>query len=374
LFDIRETSEISKNRDCPGILRRYGPALVRAKQAYYANHGWFDHLHEKVLLPVTLYGLPMLRVSTPDTPSQAFGPRPAMAGLGSPDAAQSTAGLAMTTGSAAVTYTLSGLTFARHELDGGMYYGRTMGPIETDDRVYGLDDDQGHDYGGQVIVQEGLPIQPAWRVPLSVTLGDRTIRGVLLRSATYAEEASFDPLIAQSWAVGEARSAVTVGAPVAPAGWDRQLPYALVHFEGLTERLAVLHLVLGAYDGDRGTERLFDGLVLEALYGNGDDDAAPTVSAAQWQQTDGQTLFEVFVSDDVETTRVIIVYDDGEGHWHSLALTPSGGGMWAGQTLDPVTHFYVQAADAGGNVAVSDWMQPTNEDTVYLPLVICGEP
>lgn len=23
LFDIRETSEISKNRDCPGILRRY---------------------------------------------------------------------------------------------------------------------------------------------------------------------------------------------------------------------------------------------------------------------------------------------------------------------------------------------------------------
>ncbi len=43
-----------------------GHSLVQAKHTYYAEREmWVDRLDEKVLIPLTLYGLPMLRLATP---------------------------------------------------------------------------------------------------------------------------------------------------------------------------------------------------------------------------------------------------------------------------------------------------------------------
>jgi uncharacterized repeat protein (TIGR01451 family) len=43
-----------------------GQALMQAKHAYYTEREmWVDHLDEKVLIPLTLYGLPMVQVTSP---------------------------------------------------------------------------------------------------------------------------------------------------------------------------------------------------------------------------------------------------------------------------------------------------------------------
>lgn len=334
-----------------GQAQEVGPALVQAKRAYYTDHaGWFDATDEKALLAVTLYGLPMLRVTTPDSTSRVV-----TQNRGAPQHARVQIGSA-----GVVTYTFSDLTFDQYTTGDGVYYA----------------------YEGQVIAQDGLPVQPALQVILDETPVGGAPRGVLLCSAGYTEHAAFDPVIAQSWAIGERQSVTAAEPPTTLTGWDRALPYALARFEGLTATTASLNLVPGLYDAGRQTEQLFDGLVLEVLYGDGAARSAPDILSASGEVTGSVTYFQArVVISDTEGARVGVVYDDEQGHWRSLALTSADGENWAGETANVVRRFYVQAADAadavgiggiGGDVSTSAWMQPTRK--CYLPLILCGEP
>ena len=315
-----------------------GPALVRAKQVYYASHGWFDYTDEKVLLPVTLYGLPMLRVATPDI----FQHAPA---IQSPAAARPA--VAKLDGLTVVTHTLGGLTFTQHVTDDGVYY----------------------DYRGQIIAQDSLPVQPSLQMPLTTTLDGQTAHGVLLRTATYTEMSPFDPIVAQSWAIGEERSTARSEPPATLVGRDRDLPYALGRFDGLTDTVASLNLVLGIYDGKRQAEMLFNSLTLTVLYGDSFDQAAPAILSTLGHLSDGVVFFRVSASDDEAIVQVSVTYDDGQSHWQSIELASSDSEVWTGETTNVMTRFYVQAVDTNGNVTVGSWRTPAKY-FIYLPLVI----
>lgn len=304
-----------------------GPALVRTKHAYYANHGWFDYTDEKVLLPVTLYGLPMLRVTTPGIRQPA---PTTLAVMVHPVTA-------LLDGLTVVTYTLSGLTFTQHMMDGGVYY----------------------DYAGQVIAQDGLPVQPAFRIPLSPTVAGQTVRWAVLYTATYTHTASVTPPIAQSWAIGEERLPSRTRIAVAQAGWDRPLPYSIGHSEGLTETVASLNLVLGAFNSGMQAERLFTDLILEVFYSNSPDLTPPVISSVG-----GYTAYvRATVTDTVGVAQATAVCDDGEGYWRNVVLTPYGGDVWEGKIPPTVERCYIQALDSGGNGAIYPWFR-ANDPTV----------
>jgi hypothetical protein len=155
-------------------------------------------------------------------------------------------------------------------------------------------------------------------------------------------------------------------------GWDRDLPYALARLEGLTVTVAGLNLVPGIYDADRQAEYLFDGMTLEVLHGDGSDGAAPVVQFAYGEVGGEGVSFQVETADDVGVTHVVVVCDDGQGHWSSLSLSTSDGETWTGEAARPVMRFYVQAADAGGNVGTDAWTLPTR--LLYFPLIFRAGP
>jgi len=319
------------NRLLAGESQEIGLALVQAKQAYYAKHAWFDYLDEKVLIPITLYGLPMLRVSSPAT-----------AGQGVPDLPGTTS-MASWDNSSVVTITLSDMTFNYTTTVDGIFY----------------------DYNGQILAQEGLPVQPLLNLPVEAKLNNQTLRDVRLVSASHEQFWGFDPVVNQNWALSVYLPSEIVEPLLTLIGWDRDLPYSLGRFFGLDDAKAVLNLVLGAYHAETQRELLFHDLTLELTYSDSADWEKPRLSYVTRSQDAGSTSFQVGAVDNIGVALVQVVYDDGVGSWRSINLALAGN-QWSGQTLDSVDRFYIQVTDVSGNVFTSIWNPP---NLILLPLV-----
>jgi len=317
-----------------------GPALVWAKQTYYASHAWFDRLDEKVLLPMTLYGLPMTQITSPDSTlhqqatSRLVIPQPLSQGETS-----------------VLTYTLYNLTYTAHITTDGTYY----------------------DYQGQVLAQDHLAAQPGFLISLTPTLSGSTVRGVALRGATYTTTSPFDPLIVEAWALGETRNDLFTEPPVTLQGWDRDWPYLLGTSQGLAGSTAMLNLALGMYHAESQTEQLFTALTLEVLYSASVDTVPPALHKVEAYTSQRETFVLVQASDNLTGTGIAdinIVYDDGQEHWQNVSLVSLTSDTW--KTILPslmVNRYYVQAIDGANNVIHSQWQMPYSHP-VYLPLVI----
>lgn len=310
-----------------GSSQEIGPALVRAKQAYYARRGWFDYLDEKVLLPMTLYGLPMLRVTTPDVEKPQ-----AKTLFSSPPPQLSNRDWI------AQPQVLSNMSFSEIETTEGDYF----------------------TFNGQVLEQEGMPVQPFHMLDTPVFLGKKNLRGVRLDRASYEPFPNFDPLHAQSWALSEALPAHNAEPKSLIQEWDRPLPFSLGIFDGLLQERASLNLVLGAYHAKQQLEILFHDLALSLIYSSSADHQAPKLLAVKAVTTASRkplTSFSVQASDSSGIAQVSVIYDDGKGRWQNLMLVKSRN-QWIGSTSQPVRRYFVQALDNGGNLTINEWQAP----------------
>ncbi|MCA9950946.1 MAG: hypothetical protein KDE48_14945, partial [Anaerolineales bacterium] len=300
--------------------RAVGAALLDAKQGYYAEHsGWFDYNDEKVTVALTLYGFPMLQVTTPPA-SRNHAEKSSLAQINTSPTFQVTG---------VVTYTYAGLTVTEHDLGAaGIYY----------------------DHQGQSLAQELLPLQPLLPESIPTEVMGQTVRGMVLRQANYTSLESFDPVINQSFAMG-AEVESPAEPPINFTGWDRQRPYHLGIFAGLNEATTSLNLILGLYNADSQTELLFDGLQFELLYSDDNDVTPPTFVA----QTATGTLLAVTATDDVAVERIIAVCDNGLGVWSSIYLAANGAD-WQGNCPGDTVRAYAQIVDAAGNVTTTPWL------------------
>lgn len=312
--------ELSREVAAGGTLE-VGTALVRAKQRYYLSRGWFDALDEKVLLPLTLYGFPMMRIEAAAQPLAQNGP---------------------TLDTPTTTVTRAGITRLNYQFDPTYTYHTT-----PDGNYYA--------YEGQILLQEGLPAQPTHPVTLAKLPGI-TPRGTLLHFARFRSENEIDPLMGEAWAIGEEQEASR--RLVSPAGWDRPLPYSFTRFEGITGAGATLNLIMGAYHGSLQEERLIRNLSLETLYSSSPDQTPPTILSYSGQTKGEQVSFAVTAQDDTQVTEAWAVCDNGRGVWQSQALTLHKQ-SWIGACFAPHGEFYLQLVDVAGNVTTTPWLVAT---------------
>lgn len=341
-----------------GNRQSLGPTLVRAKQRYYTEHArWMDAVDEKVLLPMTLYGLPMWEVITPgrlEAEIHAFAPRYATAQPGA---------------------TGNYLSVPYNDLvDSTNFERRSSG-----DGSYDI-------YAGRVLAQEGRPVQPLHTVLVAPLLDDNTPRGLVLRGATYQEERPFDPLIAQSYVVS-AEPAITLPEPAfGGTEWDHILPHSLGAFETVTATTPTadggdqisLNLALGAYLDAEQRYRRFNSLQLELLYSASNDETPAQVDQVRAGRHEGASWLVATGSDDVGIDEVIGICDNGQGSYQSAVMEAVAPGQWWGDCGAIAERVYVQLVDRAGNVADSEWVDattvgppPETIDTIqlYLPIV-----
>jgi PKD repeat protein len=314
-----------------------GQALTAAKQEYYLSDRCVDVYDEKILLQSTLYGLPMLRYTTPATL----------------DARRETAA-----GDAVA------IERETRVLDDGL----TVNSLSYQFPVLlaeGSPEGQYYTLGGQVHSGDGQPLQPKYVASLSFP-GTR-VHGVVFTGGTYGDIASFNPVVDR---------AVTETVALEPAfnaaGWYPAVPHQLNHLGG-DGRLVTL---LGQYNAQGQTERLFERQSFDVYYHvDSADWTPPTILDVGSVLVGSEVVVSVAAADDAGTIHaVVIAYTSGDGVWASTSLVGSGS-EWSGSFPAGVeTVFFVQVVDRSGNVAVNDnhglYFSPGDGASVqYLPIL-----
>lgn len=317
-----------------------GPAMLRAKQHYVTRHlRSFTHLDEKVVLPITLYGLPMLRVRTP----KASGPA--------------------TPAVSEVRLAASTIISPLLPVDPAHFrFNRT---------AFG----SFFDYDGGVFEQAGRPVEPAHDVEVPVVLQGHVVRGVLMRSAIFTSTVPFTPYRGQPWALSAGDEAcgqpgqpecmvylpIAAGRTVAPAAaWDHALPFTFGYFDSGDGASAYVFTILGAYDETTGEERRYNHLALDVIYGLGDDTQPPAIVQSDSYDAYGHIALAVRANDADGIAQVVGLCEyAAAGRLESVDLRWNGA-RWAGRcpALGDVTRTLVQVVDGAGNVTISNWQTP----------------
>jgi len=313
-----------------------GQALTAAKHEYYLNKSGFDYYDEKILIESTLYGLPMVRFTTPTAKVERAGP-------------------AVTTAKGPITALGNGLT-----VNSLSYWFPALTAESTPDGLY-------YALGDLVHTGHGEPIQPQYVADLSFP--QTKAHGVVFKGGVYTDVTSFNPVVDQ---------AVTETLPLAePAfsapGW---YPTLLPQLNRL-ERGDRLVMLLGQYHPGSQTERLYDRLSFDVYYHTSANDwTAPAITGMSSSLGADAATITVQASDASGIHAVVIAYTDGTGEWSSVSLAQSGGAWTGSFPANANTGFFVQAVDGAGNVAVDDhqgsYYQPGDhlEYRLFLPLIL----
>ena len=313
-----------------------GQALTAAKHEYYLNKSGFDYYDEKILIESTLYGLPMVRFTTPTAKVERAGP-------------------AVTTVKGPLTALGNGLT-----VNSLSYWFPALTAESTPDgRYYAL--------GDMVHTGHGEPIQPQYVADLSFP--QTQAHGVVFKGGVYTDVASFNPVVDQ---------AVTETIPLAEPAFSAPGWYpALLPQLNRLERGDRLVTLLGQYHPGSQTERLYDRLSFDVYYHTSANDwTAPSITGMSSSLGAGAATITVQASDASGIHAVVIAYTDGTGEWSSVSLAQSGGAWTGSFPANANTGFFVQAVDGAGNVAVDDhqgsYYQPGDhlEYRLFLPLIL----
>ncbi len=320
-----------------GEQQSLGYALVHAKQHYYSTRAnWIDYTDEKILIPMTLYGFPMLEVKTPHTAN--------LQSTGEDDF--TTFRQKASFDGTAVTYQFNNLQTTRIQTELGDYF----------------------TYQEESIAQEGTPVQPYFQTEIPTQENSNIARGIVLRSAEYSIYPNFDPVIAQSWALDLEQSPQFTEAAPLFSDWDRQWPYELAQFDGLSNDLTNLNLVLGQFDLSSHQERIFSDLTVEVTYSDSSDTISPSMTGLVSNIENGLLSISLTALDEGGINEVNAVCDDMNGHWET-AVFKHNNGRWQGYCEAGTGQFFIQIIDQSGNVLRSDWYPPLNQTNIFLPLI-----
>jgi hypothetical protein len=250
----------------------------------------------------------------------------------------------------------------------------TFAPTTTDEGSY-------YTLDGYIHATVGEPIQPTFFASLSSDAGP--LRGVVLRSASYQDQASFNPVIA---APTNEFVSETVEPDFASDGWYPPVPMGVRYRELATDTTSTLVTLMGQYDPRSGTERLFDQMDLDLYYSTDADQVPPEIEAVGGilDSEKNQAQFKVGATDTSGIHRVVVAYGEGDGQWQSTDLSWDATlQKWTGSVdaASQDTLFYVQVVDSAGNVTVEankgayyplglGAVTASEQSYIYLPLIL----
>jgi len=323
-----------------GQSANLGQALAAAKQEYYLNERDFDYYDEKVMIESTLYGLPMYRYTTPteapmltQTNAQQLGATPIKRQQ------VTVLGNGLTVNS--VNWQFPALT--AESTSNGDYY----------------------TFGGLVHSGNGEPIQPKYIA--DVSFPETKAHGVVFKGGLYTDVMPFDPVIDRAIAEIATLPEPTFSAP----GWYPALLHKLNHLE----RGDKLVTLLGQFNAQSQTERVYDELGFDIYYHTSSNDwAAPTITSVSSVVNASATEITVGCTDTSGIYKVVIAYTTNDGRWHSTDLAwDSESGMWGGSIPTTASiEYLVQVIDNAGNVASAT--APESWHEIYLPLILKNYP
>jgi hypothetical protein len=305
-------------------LNRLGKALVAAKLRYYDRTSVFDAYDAKVLMQATLYGLPMVQITSGGTlePEDPFP-------------------------SASVTATEPS---ALGEVNvGQLGYGLAgaFGENETEQGTFVALD-------GWIEFPAGEPIQPRFFADLSDPVAG-SLHGAVLVGGVYSDVQSFDPVIALPY---NEYVVETAEPSFSTPGWHPGVPFGVRTSHSVSTTAETVVTLLGQYNSASGTERLYDQMTFDTYFSDNPDTVPPTISHIDGvlDEEAGLGHLKVETSDNSGIIRVVIAYTSEQDQWHSQDLDYyESAQKWAGVISGTAeTRYIVQVVDGAGNVAVSD--------------------
>ena len=320
-----------------------GPALSTAKKKYYSTAQTFNGYDAKVLMQVTLYGLPMVTVSSGGaltdedpfpsaepsfTPPSAFG-----------ELAQGRVG-----------YQLPGSFGAFGATDSGQGVS------------FNLDNN--------VTFAAGAPLQPQYFANVSApTVGE--LRGVLFLGGVYSDVTTVDPVVAlaDNEYITDKTEPTFASTSFYPA-----LPFTARSSATAPGAPDTVVMSLGQYSStgstvnasgklvDTGVNRIYDQMSFSAYYSQSPDRNAANIDFVDGvlDAAAGLGQIKVEASDSSGINRVLIAFTSSQGgsqgQWLSKDLRFNAATQkWTGVISGTVsTQFFVQVVDNAGNVAAND--------------------
>jgi hypothetical protein len=314
-----------------------GPALVAAKQKYYTNAQTFRAYDAKVLMQVTLYGLPMMAVTSGGTLADED-PFPSADSTFTPPSSFGDVA------EGAVGYQLPGSfgAFGEESSDQGV--------------TFDLDDN--------VVFAAGEPRQPLYFAAVPAPAAGE-LRGVVFLGGVYSDVVGVDPVIAlaDNEYVTDSTEPSFTSANFYPA-----LPFTVRNHGDVAGATDTVVMSLGQYSstvgvngatvGTTGVNRIYDQMSFSAYYSQSPDLNAANIAFVDGilDPATGVGQLKVAASDSSGIHRVVIAYDQGQGQWQSKVLTlDTATQKWTGVISGTVnTRFFVQVVDKAGNVALND--------------------
>ena len=314
-----------------------GTALSQAKKKYYSQAQTFNAYDAKILMQVTLYGLPMVGVTSGGSLNDDD-PFPSAEATFSPptafgDVAEGATG---------------------YQLPGS--FGAFGEATSSQGVTFALDDN--------VAFAAGDPVQPQYYANVTApTAGE--LRGVVFLGGVYSDVISFDPVIAlaENEYVTD-KSEPSFSSPT----FYPAIPFTIRNSVGLpgAADTVVMNLgqfksntdVTGAAVGSAGVNRLYDQMSFGTYYSQSPDRNAANILLVDGildpVTSTGQIKVEARDSSGVH--RVVIAYTAGQGQWQSANLAfEAATQKWTGIISGTVnTQFFVQVVDKAGNVAIND--------------------
>lgn len=322
-----------------------GPALAAAKQRYWSQAFTFRAYDAKVLMQSTLYGLPMAAVTT----GGAFSDDDPFPSASTTFAPPSSFGSEANVGTFGYGLPGSFGSFGEESNEAGSF------PT--------LD--------GNVFHDPGAPILPHFYADASAPAAGR-LRGMIFRGGVFSDT------VVAGVALAGVQNEYIQDAPDSfdQPGWYPAVPFNLQNARAAGSQPDIVSLALGQYNSgvddfgglegrsshEEEIQRLYDRMTFNTLYSNSDDEIPPQVRFVDGvlnSQT-GQGEIKVEATDNLTVTLVVVAYTANlvanTGEWKSVDLIfDDETQKWTGTiTATAQTRYFVQAADAAGNVTVND--------------------
>ena len=298
-----------------------GTALMLAKQEYWATNYDFNYIDEKVLETTTLYGIPMVRVSIPQSVTSY---NESEAEIKSMDVGQKTTEKPDTI--------VIRPTHSLKKTKYGNYYITPSGELLSDPRK---------------------PVQPQ-EIRIFHPTPERMLHGAVMIGAKYKDE-PFSPLIEYYKQSPEQK---VEPVEIELENWDPHPVFkinTIRYHRAPMEARQYLIIVTGQYKGGiwYGTERLYDEISFDLYYASPDNETTPpTIENVSLNKINDNVSITVNASDKSGIQRVLVTYTDGKGEWKSEDLNKTGD-LWTCEIpINEITEFFVQAVDNNGNAAV----------------------
>ncbi|MEM7535345.1 MAG: pre-peptidase C-terminal domain-containing protein [Chloroflexota bacterium] len=323
-----------------------GPALQKAKQKYYSRSRFFDGYDAKVLMQLTLYGLPMVSVTSGGTLSDDD-PFPSADSSFSPPTAFS-----------------DGISTGTFSFSAAGAFGENQDSNTAESGTF-LDFDENVEFSA------GAPVQPRYYANAAAPSAGE-LRGVLFLGGVYSDVVNFDPAIGLAYNEYVEDTAEANFADTAEAnGWYPRLPFAARVHQPLSSdagsREENVIMTLGQFDATSGTERVYDAMTLNTFYSNSTDQIPPEIAfidgilhETQEGNTEGSTAttgeVKLETTDDLGIQQVVVAFTEGDGTWRSQDLDFNESAQkWTGTfTATLNTRYFVQVVDNAGNVTADD--------------------